>query len=224
MDIDWAACFRVHDISNNVDLLYDTCNKLIDSHVPLKSIQPSTYPDWFSKELISKIILKKKFHEIWLQYGNLINYIEFRRLRALCIRLSLSSRSEYIKNVENSCRQNSKFFWNFVNKLSNSNYMPGEMYLNGDKVCTTNEICELFAKRFNSVYENSSSPFLFEIHTPPVINHFVITTEEVTRAINGLKNKTSIGPDGLPARFLKKCVSSLSEPLCLLFNQSLVNR
>lgn len=43
---------------------------------------------------------------------------------------------------------------------------------------------------------------------------------EVYDLIDGLKSNFSSGPDGIPAIILKRCVSSLSAPLCSLFNVS----
>ena len=49
--------------------------------------------------------------------------------------------------------------------------------VNGDKVCTTNQICELFAKRFASVNVKDDIPFLHQIYRPEAGNEFVITNE-----------------------------------------------
>lgn len=66
MDMDQAGHFNGNDITTNDDLLYGTVNELINTYVPLKSIQPSTYPDQFSKEMISKIIYLKRSY--WESY------------------------------------------------------------------------------------------------------------------------------------------------------------
>lgn len=49
------------------------------------------------------------------------------------------------------------------------------------------------------------------------VNIFMIMLDET--AISCLSDKTSLGPDGLPA--IKKNINTLAEPLCLLVNQSL---
>ena len=56
---------------------------------------------------------------------------------------------------------------------------------------------------------------------PPVGNHPVVEEETIANACSSLKFSTSSGPDGILAYILKKCSSSLSLPLALLFNMSL---
>ena len=49
------------------------------------------------------------------------------------------------------------------------------------------------------------------------------TISRQSNAINGLKNKTSIGPDVLLARFLKKCVKSISNLEWCVHNRLVLN-
>lgn len=71
------------------------------------------------------------------------------------------------------------------------------------KVCSTNSICDSFAENFDTVYDKTASSF----------NYLQICTEKVVKAINSLKDKTSLGPDGLHAR-LKKVYNYLN---CFVF-------
>ena len=50
------------------------------------------------------------------------------------------------------------------------------MSLNGDKVCISYQICELFAERFDSVKDGI--PFLHQIHRLVTGNEFIITNED----------------------------------------------
>lgn len=47
-----------------------------------------------------------------------------------------------------------------------------------------------------------------------------LTLEKVLDGILDLKHKQSHGPDGIPPYFLRRCIFTMTYPLCLLFEMS----
>lgn len=217
---DWEKLFEGMSLDDNIDGFYSVLNEIITELVPIKNYKSSSYPKWFSPELITNIINKKKFHKKWLQFNIIDDYIEFKKLRAMCIRMSRRDRQKYISEVENNSSRNIKHFWSYVNNLSKSNHFPDEMFLYDSKETTTKGICNLFAKNFDSVYSNNNNVFHHEIYTDNEID-ILISQDEISKAIGKLKNKASLGPDGLPALFVKNCSKSILRPLAILLNKSL---
>ena len=82
----------------------------------------------FSHELISIIIKKKKLHKIWLEFNVLADFIEFKKSRVQCIRLSRVDRQKSIENIDMSSTKNVKKFWNYVNELCNNAGIPEEVF------------------------------------------------------------------------------------------------
>lgn len=221
-NINWEAEFGEYSLDTSVDKFYSVLNEIIRENVPTKRIFSSSYPPWFSHELISHIINKKKIHKKWLEFNISEDYVEFKRLRALCIRLSKSERQNYITNVENSSSKNIKYFWNYVNKLTSNNVIPEEMFLHDVKAKSKEEVCNLFARNFELVYVNANSNFYHELCISDDVN-LLIDTDDIISAIGNMKNSASVGPDSIPACFIKMCKSTISKPLLYLYNLSLRN-
>jgi len=60
------------------------------------------------------------------------------------------------------------------------------------------------------------------IHARPITNKKISTVklraEQIRRIMNKLKNKTSLGPDGLPTILFKQLATQLAYPLAAMFN------
>ena len=110
LTVNWVDLFSGEKISFNVEKLYSSFNDLISTYLPLQNIQPSQYPDWFLKELLSKIILKKKLHKLWFKLDVVDDFIKFKRFRAVFLIFSKANRADYIKNVESSFKKKVNFF------------------------------------------------------------------------------------------------------------------
>jgi len=60
----------------------------------------------------------------------------------------------------------------------------------------------------------------FEYVTNSKLSNIFCNTNEVEKLLKNLNIYKSPGPDSLPPRILKECVSVLSSPLCFFFNKS----
>ncbi|KAJ8672196.1 hypothetical protein QAD02_003455 [Eretmocerus hayati] len=89
-DINWEDIFsNSDDVDWNLQDFYNTIGRPIDEFTPLKKFHgddKSSYPTWYSNELISLIIDEEIRHINWKRTGIDSNYIEFKRLRDKCIR------------------------------------------------------------------------------------------------------------------------------------------
>lgn len=223
--IEWDKFFKSNNVNDNVKQFYSLLYDIIKLHVPCSKACPSSYPVWYSKELINKIITKKRLHKIWLQSDFLEDYILFKKVRAQCIRLSRTCYQEYIVNIENCVSRKIKSFWNYVNNLSKNNGIPDSMYLREKKGNNTKDVCELFSYHFESVYTLPSTNQTYNpttqlpAHAPYDLKDIALT--DIDNALSKMVNKSSVGPDKIPSIFLKNCSSSILQPLRILFCQSL---
>ena len=90
-DINWNTVLDCDDVTVNTDVFYSKLLSIIDNQVPdscNNSKSTSTYPAWFSFDLIKYTIIKKKLHKIWISSNLLEDYIEFKKQRAVCLRRS----------------------------------------------------------------------------------------------------------------------------------------
>lgn len=196
-----AKFFNCNEIALNLEKFYKYLHDLVKLHVPHRIACPSTYPVWYSKELISHIISKKKIHKIWLQTNSLEDYIEYKKLRAKCIRLSRTCYQDYILNVESKTSKNVKHFWNYFNKLKKDNGIPSNMFLNDVKADNVKDVCDLFSKHFKSVYHITSPNIgrrATHIFESGGFDLREINEADITIALGKMKVKPSVGPDRIP--------------------------
>jgi len=100
------------------------------------------------------------------------------------------------------------------------------MFLEKTHAHNLNDTCKLFANHFSSVYvKNNLSNDILESLSVKIhdlnINSMSITENEISDYLLSINDKSSIGPDGIPPIFKKKCYSVLVKPLHYLFNLSL---
>ena len=55
----------------------------------------------------------------------------------------------------------------------------------------------------------------------PNLTDFIFTSEDIEEACKELSAESAAGPDGVPAKLLKECRTSISQPLSLLWRSSL---
>lgn len=129
----------------------------------------------------------------------------------------------YIDSVQEQIRACPKKFWNYVSNCKSDTGIPCRMKY-GDIMAEGGEdICDLFASYFRSVYE----PLNQVGHNIPhsgynnLINTVVFTPELVENKLKSLDDSKGAGIDGYPSYFIKHCAAGLSFPLSVLFNKSM---
>ncbi|KAL4152733.1 hypothetical protein QTP88_000566 [Uroleucon formosanum] len=156
-------------------------------------------------------------------------YNEFSRLRSLCKRESKLINLRYLQKIQSNLTSDPKSFWRYINGLKTNNCIPQNMIL-GDKSSTGGpEVANLFKEFFSSVYSTDKlnigeclgySKNYADIYQ--VQPHIKFTVSEIFDAINSLDLNPCPGPDGIPNIMLRSCIFSLTVPLCILFNRSLI--
>ena len=88
------------------------------------------------------------------------------------------------------------------------------------------EMANILQQQFCSVFsdpnqvDTSASTF----NVPPIVTRdteIVLTQEDIEEAISDIKLDSAPGPDGIPAILLKRCASTLSLPIYLLWSESM---
>ena len=149
------------------------------------------------------------------------DFIEFKRLRAICVFLTRKCRREYIRDIQDSLHNDAKKFWHFTNNLKHSLDLPSSVF-RGDKFATSNsQSAKLFASFFQSFYTSQNLSPVMPIESPILTHSLPITITEVFEALNKINTTSSAGPDGILALFLKNCCNILAAPLHHIFNCSL---
>lgn len=227
--IDWNTELKFcADINEMVTVFYRIITDNIKKYVPVTRLTKSKekYPIWFSKDLIKMLKLKYKYRIKLKKYNNPLDRIEFKYLRKDCDRLIISCYNNYIKTIEDEISTHCKYFWTHIKNLrKNSSNYPSTMMLNGIKYTNDEDICNVFAEHFASVYEPDNldyrSPDNLDYRNIPILGHFSFNPKDIRLKLSKLDESKSGGPDGVPPIYWRNCANELSIPLAIIFNSSL---
>lgn len=210
------------DCDSAVAKFSEIIKSAISRYVPVRHRRAGSFPSWFTPELRAAIRSKKASHALWKRDSDLAQYIEFKRLRAVCVRLSrLCSRAEQDR-IEAAIGADQAVFWrHFKRVCGGSSHLPHKMSNGTVEVEGGDAVVNLLASHYFSVYSKDLLPDIPALDTPVLTASMSVTLEEVHTALNKLGSETTSGPDGIPPIFLSKCKDQLAPVLHYLFNLSL---
>ena len=97
--------------------------------MPLYKRDHSDFPSFFSKDLKSTIFEKNRTHYKYKLSRLESDYIEFKRLIAVCVRKRRVCYAKYLHKVQSSITFNLKSFWSYVNSKRKKLDTPGSVFL-----------------------------------------------------------------------------------------------
>lgn len=226
--INWHSKFCSGKNANDyAETLHKEIWNVIKKYVPLKNQIKNKYPPWFSIELIQLLREKNNIRCCFNKYKNPRDKISFDLLRVRTKALATTCYRKYIEGLEESVTKNPKLFWSFVKGRKRDSSTFPDMISDGEYIAKTGEeVCELFATYFASVY-NDAQPNPAELNTssPELKNDCFagvsFTHEQVLRKLEDLDENKSPGSDNIPPLFIKLCAEVLVDPLLFIFNKSI---
>lgn len=230
--VDWLSELSlVEDVNFMVNKFYNILRTIIEATVPKSKRQNRNYPHWFSRNLIKIIAEKEKIRARYKKYRNPRDLLEIKLLTGRIEKYIKQSYGHHINRVECSIRDNPKKFWSFVKETrGGSSTIPNEMMNEANDVaCTGEDICNLFASKFASVFNNNKPRTSV---TPPRSSHpqnfpqdalgtIHVSEQKIFKAITKINPSKGAGPDGIPPYFIKKTSKHLTLPLKIIFAHSL---
>lgn len=226
ISLDFSILNDIYDADQACEKFYSILNSVIAEHVPLTLPRNSKYPPWFSNHIINSI---KQKHTLWKRYkrtGDVNVYTEFSALRQQIKENVDVAYRGFIGQTELNLKYNPNQFWSFLNRKKNCTSIPQNMTFNNQTLTNPEQIVNAFAQFFQSTYAPSAcvTDDVEYVHNNRIsLSVPTISENDVLLALEKLKPKSTEGPDGLPAYFLKDCAMILAKPLCVLFNLCLKN-
>lgn len=219
--VNWNAVLDGDNIDSVVDSFYNVVNNIIVSQVPFTGRRSDTYPSWYDAELISAICNKERVHSLWKESRDSSLEIEFKRLRAICVRLSRSKYRAFIEATEAKIKYNIRAFWSYVKGLRSESGLPSYIYFGSSFAYDDMSISNAFSSHFSSVYSRDSVAVVDRCDDLEPVPSCLATPLKVRSIVNGLKDNANPGPDGIAAHFVRCCWSVLEKPIVELFNRIL---
>ena len=131
------------------------------------------------------------------------------------------------RRVVERIKTNPKYFFSYAKSFSKVKENISNLLNNSQELVTDRkELANILQRQFCSVFSdpkcsNKASP-TFKV--PPLVScdtELVLTLDDITEAISEIKLDSAPGPDGIPAILLKRCATSLSVPIHLLWSESM---
>lgn len=156
------------------------------------------------------------------------NYMSFSKLRKRVKNEIKICFSNYVSDCESKVKTNAKCFFSMTKSLRKTNSLPNYMKYGGQVASDRKSICNLFSIFFQSVFlKNVTESVVVDGDAEScdqggAEDDIVFSTDDVKNALKQFdKNKVS-SPDDIPVMFYKNLSQSLSLPLKILFNKSLM--
>lgn len=210
-------------VDANVGKFYETLSAGISQFTPKFKSKHKNFPFYFSARTRQCIQDKNKYHKKWKLFSNVNDYSRFSELRRKSKNLMNYDYLRYVSSCENNIKSDPKNFWKFVSSSRRDSGIPSAISYNEQTAVNPNDVSQLFATYFKSVYEPYTQiPF----GTPLSVNNLnvfsiVLTEDDVLRKLKGLNPNKGAGSDGIPSCFAKNCAEGLCKPLFAIFKQSL---
>lgn len=217
--IDWVNELQSLNTDESSERFYELLRTLI-VHVPKVRSATSGFPCWYSHKLIR--LVKSKFVEKAKGHDTTIAYETFSQLRKTVKQLMAQCHENYVKNIEEKLPSNTKCFFSYTKLLKSSNSLPNVIHYDGVSTSDRRAACAMFAEYFASVHQKPDS---VRIPITEPANEFVIpavTSVVVKSVLDKLDQYKVSSPDNFPAIFLKKTFTSISAPLAIIYNKSLM--
>jgi hypothetical protein len=196
---------------------------------------------WMSTGILISIRFRDKLFKRWKKSPQnsdardalKINLSTYNKILKKTIRQAKSN--YYYQTFENS-RNDIRSTWRNINLIlkgeSQDENLPKKLVIDGTEVTAQEEIINSLNSHFATVGEKiassiepcaNTSLLNFLEEPPPSSFSFTVTSTEMVRStIMKLKSKSSSAADGMSTRTLKSLSHVLAEPICLIFNQSVL--
>jgi hypothetical protein len=203
--------------------------EITSKHVPLKTLMRKNCP----KIPRDRRILMKKRRKLQIQMSKDISEARKDKLKKKLIKIeialqkSIAAAQNYREaKAISAIKTNSKYFFSYAKKFSKISKPIGPLLnQNNEYTSSSQEMANILANQYGSVFSNPTTESILADQMPaserPLLEDVAFSEVDLINAIDEISNTSSSGPDGVPAILLKKCKTSISRPLYILYRDCL---
>ncbi|MEO0684074.1 MAG: hypothetical protein AAFY76_03245, partial [Cyanobacteria bacterium J06649_11] len=192
----------------------------LEKHCPLKIKKLTRPPAPWLKDLniTTKLHERNNLRKAAHATIDVTVWNNFRRIRNEVKKIIREAKSTFYKRALSSNRP--KEVWNTIHRILH----PNPQTIKADPETLNMHFSTTAQRLLNSTPK--SEEMLNELieNLPCNQNAFSISKTsfaEIRKAICGLRNDCSTGPDKIPAKYLKLCADEITSPLCHIINESI---
>lgn len=224
--VDWNLTPN-DDVNASVESFMSKVWNVIDEYVPRRVKTIDSGPPWSNPLCRSLKNRKNRAYKKWCVSGLERDYELFVSLANSFVDADVSAYLAYVQRTGSELKSDPRKFYRFVNYKREISGFPKSMSLDDHCSADDTEVCEMFAKFFESVY---ADPFIFQpshfdyLQPDPVeISDLAISMNELLDGLYSLDKNKGAGPDGIPPVFLRNTAERIAKPLLTIFNDSLAS-
>lgn len=223
--VDWSTLEAFNDVDAALQHFYSILYQACDEYVPKSKIRAcrSTYPGWFSSEIVSCLKLKSYYRRRWRSTHNPFYLSEFRRLRCYAKTLISQAYHNYLSDVETIIQNDPKQIFQFVRNRRGSSRIPHIMYYNDIVLDTPTAIVDALAHKFRSSYHvNVAATTDDSWHNCLPFSLQTASEEDLISIMASFSADFNSGDDMIPGSLIKDGRFLLAKPLAIIINLSIL--
>lgn len=211
--------FNGRDADSAYEFFISTMKRLIEQNVPKVTIKKYTNkPEWWSPELQR---LKNRRDKSSKRRNGVGSMVEYEAAQKAFSDENDRRHSEYIRLKQENIKSNPAEFWKFAKLTGGVERYPVEMHYGNRTGKSTEQIVDLFADYFESLYAHDETIWKFDDIYDPILGaeEISISLFDIEAAIHSLDWKSGARPDEIKPLVIKKCASTVAWPVWLLYQK-----
>ena len=229
---DWAREFKGKSSTDMVKVFLEVCYDISKEFVPKKTRCSRNKQSKIPRERKNLMRRRARLNK---QLSRNIKTSKRERLNKESIdieyKLQNSYRREKKERETKACdaiKSNSKFFFSYAKSLSRVKTGIGPLIDTAKNIISCpQKMANLLAEQYKSVFscpkENMQEPDIIfgSSSEGATLENIYFFPEDIEIAIDEISMNSAAGPDGFPAILLKTCKTALSQPLSMIWRESL---
>ena len=237
LSVTWDEVKNCDDPNEAYKQFFNIFNSTYDIYFPKVFVRLKTkhiQSPWITKGIVKSSKRKQKLYEKFLKHRTRATELAYKSYKNLFESLKKKAKKKYYSEKISKYKHDSKKTWSIMKELIGkikfkSSNLPRRITVNEVDIFDKRKIANEFNSFFTNIgsklaikIPNASTTFESYINKPDSIMKIKqLSMNELKDAFFSLKINKSLGYDDISFNVVKKCFSSLCEPLKYLFNLSI---
>ena len=219
----WPHYKQFYNIDDYWEAWKDKIFSVLDDNVPSRVVPRKQRLPWIDSSIRRMLRKQNQLHKRYKHAKSedaKSAHLLFRKHVNKALR---KAERDYVKNMCETLKNNSKPFWNFVRLKRMNNNGINTLKDNGKTLTNDSDMANALSTYFKSVFCKDNS-ILPQVSTEPSkMGNFRIKSDEVLKELKKLNPNKALGPDNISPKMLKLAASELAYPFSVVFNVSFSN-
>ena len=219
--VEWQNILAGKSVKEQWDVFKTVINTGLDKYVPMKKLRDGKKCSWMTKKVRNLLNRKQRCFRLVKTCASEENVKQLKVIERKCKNAIRNAKKSLEKKL--SEQGDMKPFQAYVRQKTKTKTNVGPLRRNNDIISDNKEMAEMLNSYFVTVFtleDESNLPNTPEFEGIKIEN-FEMSKKQIETKIKKLKTFSAPGPDKISSKILKDYSSTLSNALCIIFNNSL---